>query len=172
MNTHGLLRPLRAFLLVTLSFCFTACKSTSADLDQKVLGVFSDFVYVGSGSHPAPASNNDKAGRQIIAHGELEETLPRTLRGNTQYVFHPRGDVDSESLAIELLPARLRAAGATSVQAPRSTRDMVHLIVGDPLFTIRFQTVKHRGLIFNRLCTHLSSDSAKTGREDYVLVIQ
>jgi hypothetical protein len=80
--------------------------------------------------------------------------------------------VDNETLALVDLPARLRSAGITIVQAPRSSRELMHLYVGGPLFNIRIKEGEHEGIIYNQIDPDILKSKVKPiwATEDYMLV--
>ena len=136
---------------------------------MRAIGVFQDFSFVGSGlaRHNADGSIDRVF---IIPHENRAQPRPTTLTIGTQYVFHHAGPVDDEELGIRTLPDRLRRLGMRVLRAPQSTKDMMGLYLGGPLFSIDFEDHGHFGQIFNQLDPKLSNESSKWAAEDFVLV--
>jgi hypothetical protein len=100
-------------------------------------------------------------------------SVPERPEVGVQYLFLHRPPVDTEKLATIELPNRLRSVGITVTQAPASSKDLIHLFIGGPLFTIRIREGVHEGMIYNQLDLGLSKtpgDDQSWGSENYVLV--
>jgi hypothetical protein len=135
-------------------------------MERRALHLFSGFTYVGSG--PARYSDGNSVDTAyIVPHGTSSQDLPSRLREGTQYVFHPLSSVNDERLALEEFPRRLSSYGFKVVEAPKSTSDLLYLVVGGLLFTIKFADGAHEAIIFNQL--HTVGADGWSG-EDYVLV--
>jgi hypothetical protein len=166
-----MINPLRAVFRVTLIFILglsTSCQSTSRGIDAKVLNVFPDFVYVGSGQ----AKFLDDGSVDVMhtaPHGENEQPRPVRLERGVQYVFHDRGSVSNEQLALKELPARLSGLGLKVIESPKSSLELSYPYFGGPLFFITFSDGKNKGAIFNRLHGKLGNDSYQIA-DDYIIV--
>ena len=79
--------------------------------------------------------------------------------------------MDDEKLALVELPARLKSAGITIVKAPKSSRHLMYLYVGGPLFNIQIRDGSHEGTIYNQIDPGLMQGSNPDwAKEDYVLL--
>lgn len=168
---HRSLSLLRAAIVLTCLMLGCARKNSPAD--SKMLAVFSDFVFVGAGPYVSTQRNSVEANQSVALHTEQQQPLPKHVEAGRQYVFHHRRPVDNEQLALGILPSRLQAAGVRIIRAPQSPGDLMHLIVGGPLFVIKFKDGENVGFIFNRVCPELqkaTKNAEEWTEEDYVLV--
>jgi hypothetical protein len=155
-------------ILVVLMWTTTACTNWDSQPDSKALHIFSDFTFVGS----VPYKPSEKHPVETMSlQGNEAQQLPKKLAIGTAYVFHHRGPVDDEKLALSELPSRLRAAGLQVQDAPKSPRDLMFAYIGGPFFVIKFTDGRHAGLITNPLSRDYVKqvDSGWMG-EDYILV--
>jgi len=67
------------------------------------------------------------------------------------YVFRKTTQMGNETIALNVLPERLAKIGAHVTKAPQSSKDLVYLYYGGPLFNIEFEKDGHIGKIFNRV---------------------
>jgi hypothetical protein len=130
-----------------------------------VADVFANFVYVGQ--FP------DNRREPIPTHGQVAQPFPRQFQKKTAYIFHSKGPVTAEAVAINDLPQRLRIAGVQIFSAPKSANDFGIPNSGGPIWNIRFAFNGCTGEIYNTVDQTLYRDR-KTwpdgSREDYVLV--
>lgn len=156
--------------LALLGSCYVATPSSDVrsesgpDLAVAVSGVFSDCFYVGK----VPLANDIPA-----AHGTSVMTFPEHLEADGAYVFHQR--LSSPSLDFQMIVKRLKQARFKIVSAPQSERDLVHLVLGGPLYRIEAQLGRARVVIFNTLDPAISSNSelsTKLALEDVVVVVR
>jgi hypothetical protein len=86
-----------------------------------------------------------------------------TLVPGRVYLFHKITDISDDSLAMKVLPGRLREVGASVTKAPEVVEDLFFLEVGGPLFVIEFEKGGHHGTIFNR--SHISQQPGQSWEE-------
>jgi hypothetical protein len=156
----------KLFLLCTTLGLFFMCQSQNDKLDTRILEVFSDFSFVGSG----PTKLNDDGSvdvTHIPLHDESEQSKPKRLEMGVQYIFHHRVPVDNEVMGLQDLPRKLSEKGFKIVGAPKSSSDLMHLFYGGPLFRIKFSDGNYVGLVFNSL--HMNLKDGWT-EHDYILV--
>lgn len=128
--------------MMVLSCWIIAC-NRRAQLDARpMLTVFDDFVYVGS--FPAIQYSPPSHGHEAIS-------LPTTLETGKLYVFHFADSLDDAEFAISELPRRLRAAGATIIEAPASKADLPSVDPGDRAWRVVFKYGAWTGTIYNSL---------------------
>jgi hypothetical protein len=157
-------------MLLILPYFSSSCGHKDAAADSKLVGIFSDFTFVGS----APYSQTAEAQTTVPPHGLMELAPPSQLPAGRQFIFHHRRPLDDEQLALTLLPQRLRASGLEVTAGPHSSRDLIYLVYGGPLFRIEFHDNNRKAFIFNRLCPQLMQAEKDAGQwigEDYVLAI-
>lgn len=159
-------KAMKWFLILAL---LVSCHSNTHRTDRRVLEIFSDFNYVGSG-----AANFSQDGfpdtAYVVPHGEDRQPRPDRLVEGTQYVFHYRDGVpDNEAMGLRVLPERLRRLGYTILEAPNYNGGaFMDAYIGGPYFRIRFSDGEREGIIFNqRDGEHFEEDHII---EDYVLV--
>lgn len=130
-----------------------------------LLSVFTDFTYVGS----AKADARGQAG----AHGFLVKDLPSDLRPGVQYIFHLRRSAGDSNIW-PVLVQRLQAHRIEVLRAPKSAKDLGHLVFGGPLFRIDFKCGGQKGTIYNLLesATATVAEARDWGSEDFVLMLQ
>lgn len=161
-----LLRVVIAFILALLTLAAScSAQRGKTEMNPSVLRIFTDFTLVGVGP---VASDTDALDRiEIVAHDENELPNPKMAQGRTQYVYHYRGSLNPESLALHQLPERLSKSSLRIMKAPKSSSDLLYLVVGGPLFYIEFSDGVNRGVIFNRLHLDLGEP---WDTHDYVLI--
>lgn len=130
----------RRSLTVGLAGSLAGCRKPAREAHSLVEAVFLGFDYVGE----FPANDVDLGSRRHEKTG-----LPERLGPGPQYVFHLENDRDFEEIPTRLLPSRLRAAGATVIDAPKSWRDMAIPNIGNPIWWIEFTYGRYRGRIRN-----------------------
>lgn len=160
-----------ATMMILFSFDLLGCSSGAAAISRKTFDVFEGFTFVGSGPYQqsAPLADNEA----LPKHGTTEQPLPDLPKVGVQYVFHHRAPVDNEKLALADLPARLRTAGIEVTKAPKSSKEMLYLFRGGPLFKILIRDGGHEGTIYNQLDPDLvkaSNADPRWTEEDYVLL--
>jgi hypothetical protein len=101
--------------------------------------------------------------------------FPRVFESGKIYVFQPIGRTDTERIAIETFPARLRKCSAKILEAPRNNGDFGVASLGGPFWGIRFQLGHCVGHLVNKYDREL--DAARIGwpsgsRDDYILEIE
>jgi hypothetical protein len=140
-------------------------------MGRKSFDVFAGFSFVESGSYQPSASTPIGVSDVLPKHGIAELPLPDRPQVGIQYVFHHRRPIDNERLALEDFPARLRSVGITSVDAPKSSKDLMYPFVGGPLFKIQIRDNSHEGVIYNQVDPDLlKGSSSEWATEDYVLL--
>ena len=77
-------------------------------------------------------------------------TSPARWMPERQYVFYRDTEGEFEEIPTRLLPDRLRAVGATIIDAPKSWGDMAIPNTGNPIWQIEFVRGRYRGQIRNR----------------------
>lgn len=132
------MRSRRTFILATLAA--EACRTT-IQRGRGIDAVFRGFTYVGGFASDDLLLNRAQ-------HRAMP--LPGAFAANLNYVFHLDHEVDFEHLATVELPNRLRTAGASVIDAPRTWRDMAVPNSGNPRWQIEFKSGTHVGLIENR----------------------
>ncbi|MGH9890559.1 MAG: hypothetical protein ACREA0_00950 [bacterium] len=93
---------------------------------------------------------------------------PRVVPGRV-YVFRKTTEISNEDMALRVFPERLASIGARITKAPHSSKDLVYLIIGGPLFRIEFEKDGHRATIFNRMRT---SDNPQEVYEELILTFR
>ena len=85
--------------------------------------------------------------------GQLPKAVPGsvTLTRGYAYGFRKTNDWPNETIALRILPDRLKSIGARIISAPKSESELIFAVIGGPFFTIEFEKHGHRGTIFNRL---------------------
>lgn len=99
---------------------------------------------------------------------------PNLYKVGSRYVFRSSHPVGLPEIATDVLPLRLRTAGATLVMFPRSENDMSATSFGTPAWEIRFSQGSHEGRIFNRFNRNLAEQRRawpSGSHDDYVLEI-
>jgi hypothetical protein len=156
-----------------LGAAFLACFSASCSprsLDMKDFSVFTDFTFVGSAPYKAGPGGAPEA-QELPKHSTAAVPLPEHPQPGVLYIFHRPGPVDNEKLALADFPARLKSAGITILKAPRSSRDLMYLYIGGPVFRIQIRKGDHEGVIYNDLDPDLVQASHREwAMEDYVLL--
>lgn len=146
------------------------CMHPNVRNDPRIIGIFSDFAFVGSGSYSQGADPQTS----VALHGQIELPRPDWLQAGRQYIFHHPRPADDQQLALSTLPRRIKAAGFNITSGPSSPKDLMFLIYGGPLFKIQFEGNGRKGLIFNKPCPQLTQTDRGVGEwveEDYMLVI-
>lgn len=118
------------------------CRRHPVDPAAVVGTAFDGFVYVGS----FPADRYSPP-----PHSYDAVKLPRSFAAGRLYVFHYAGSLDDAEFAVKELPRRLRAAGATIIEAPSSKSDLPSVDPGDRAWRIVFTYDSLRGTIYNAL---------------------
>jgi hypothetical protein len=136
---------------------------------MKVLDIFSDFVFVGSGQAKF-LSDGRVDTIHIVSHGINAQARPQKLEAGMQYIFHYAGGMNNEVLAIKELPSRLTNLGLTVLSAPKSPSELSWPSFSGPEFLIKFSDGKHIGVIYNRVDGQLIG-SKSFWIEDYILVL-
>ncbi len=99
---------------------------------------------------------------------------PKLYKAGFRYVFRSNQPISLPEIATDVLPLRLRTAGATLVSFPHSENDMAAASLGTPAWEIRFSQGSHEGRIFNRFNRQLAEQrrSWPSGsHDDYILEI-
>ena len=127
--------------------------------------VFANFIYVGQ--FP------DNRKEPIPEHDQEALPLPRQFQKKTAYIFHSKGPVSAEAVAIKDLPQRLKTARVQIVSGPENPGEFGVPNSGGPIWSIRFTSDGCKGEIYNTVDQTLYHDR-KTwpdgSREDYILV--
>ncbi len=140
-------------------------------MSRNSFDVFAGFTFVASGPYRAGAPRTGGVSEVLPRHGISELPLPDRPQVGIQYVFHHRRPVDNENLALVDFPARLRSAGITAVNTPKSSRELMYPFLGGPLFKIQIRDSGHEGMIYNQLDPDLvKGSSPEWAKEDYVLL--
>jgi hypothetical protein len=142
------------------------CQSKGQEIDPKILNVFSDYTFVGSGQ----AKYKDDGSLEltsVIPHNESEQPRPQKLEKGVQYVFHHLAPLDNEELALRELPQKLSQLGFKITKSPKGSQDLIYLVLGGPIFIIKFSDGNHEGIIYNQLETKLDDVWSE---HDYVLI--
>ena len=166
-----LTRRLRLLIVLAAAASLnSSCGGNHSASDAKLLGMFSDFGFVGI----APYSRQVEAQVTVPHHGQAQLPLPNHLEAGQQYIFHHRRPVDDEQLALVTLRTKLQAEGLKIKTGPQSATDLMYLVYGGPLFKFQFSDRDRKGVIFNRPCPVLTQTENGGGQwveEDYVLAI-
>lgn len=150
---------------VLLAAAFDGGCSRDGCSTEWVANVFANFDYVGQ--FP------DNRKEPIPAHAQDAQPLPKNFEKKTAYIFHSKGPVAAETVALSDLPERLRKAGVQIVSAPKSAKDFGIPSSGGPIWNIRFASASCTGEIYNTVDQALYRDRKSWpdgSREDYVLV--
>jgi hypothetical protein len=159
-----LVYSLSAFVI----FALASCKQSGSDF--KIFEALSDFTFVGSGKAKfLPDGSMDRL--YVVPHGIEAQTLPKKLEREVEYVFHHRSGIDDEFFALKEFPDRLSRTGFRIINAPQSSRDLMALYAGGPLFTFRFGIAKREALFFNQIDAKLRKSEVGWNGEDYVLIL-
>lgn len=129
--------------VMMIQFCWIIACNRPTQVDARpIVTVFDGFLYVGSfpALEYAPPSHSHEA-----------ISLPTTLEAGKLYVFHYADSLDDAEFAISELPRRLRAAGATIIEAPSSKADLPSVDPGDRAWRVVFKYGALRGSIYNAL---------------------
>lgn len=154
------------FLCCTALGFFLTCQSQSSGADPRILDVFSDFSFMGTG----PVKINGDGSIDVTTippHAESEQPLSTSVGMGVQYIFHHRAPVDNEAMALQHFQRKLSERGYRIVSAPASRGDLLYLFYGGPLFQIKCTDGKHDFLIFNSL--HMNVKEGWT-EHDFILV--
>lgn len=145
-----------------------SCQPVKHGIDAKVMGVFSDFDYVGSGAAKFKQDGSLDP-FHVAPHGEKAQQNPDRLVIGTQYVFHYKGNPDNEAMGLRVLPERLKKLGYKVVEAPNyNGGTFLYTYIGGPYFYIKFSDGEHEAIIANQRDTKpLVKDQVI---DDYVLV--
>jgi hypothetical protein len=129
--------------------------------------VFSGFVFAGAGQYRGDGHADDGP-----SEGETSAVrLPTRPAVGVEYVFHHKRPVSDENLALIEFPSRLARAGIAITRSPASSRDMMYVYVGGPLFEIHVKDGYHEGIVFNRMDRRLlQTPRTEWVPEDYVIV--
>lgn len=131
------------FTVVVLQVCcIIGCNPPGHPDARAIETVFDGFLYVGSfpALEYAPPSHSHEA-----------KSLPTTLEVGRLYVFHHADLLDDAEFAVIELPRRLRAVGATIIEAPASKADLPSVDPGDRAWRVVFRYGGLRGSIYNAL---------------------
>jgi hypothetical protein len=159
----GLLGAIALLALISVS-----CSNRS---QMKGFSVFSDFVFVGSAPYKPGPAGGAEANEQLPKHGTAQLPLPDRPQAGVLYIFHHRGPVDNEKLALVDLPARLKSADITIAKAPKSSKELMYPFIGGPLFKIQIRDGNHEGVIYNQVDPDLvQAPNPEWAKEDYVLL--
>ena len=141
------------------------CGPSSAVRPLRIQSVFAGYKLLRAGDLPDSASIHD------LDSSKCPNLYPQDslIIPGRAYIFRKDTTLDNEVLAMSILPMRLREAGAIITQAPRSTSDFMHLFIGGPLFSIKFEHGTHHGLIFNKV--HASSQY-EGNWEELIVILQ
>jgi hypothetical protein len=161
-----------SLFLLTFFFITAGCNRFSR-VDSRIFHVFSDFTFVGAGAYQAPPQPNGEDAHGVIEHGQNILSLPKRPVIGRQYIFHHKSPLDVQKLALADLPLRLQKEGLQIVKAPHSSREMMYLYFGGPLFVIKFKQGNHVGIIFNQPCPNFKDRVDKSwDANDYVVVFE
>lgn len=159
----------KVFQLLLCTVFLLSCKSQKTQIDSGMREVFSGFTYVGS--VPASFDNSGSPKTQVGGHGIQELPLPSGLIIGQAYIFHHTRPINNEELGLKIFPQRITDAGRTLINAPHSSRELIALFVGGPLFKIQFKDHGHIAYIFNQVCPSYNQlTEAGFSGDDYVLV--
>lgn len=159
----GMNRLCVASILVVL--CNTSCGRQECHADWARLAL-TDFTYVG-------ADAND-ATQPIPRHGSQPQPVPPRFRRGVLYVFHAKDRVDTEEVALRLLPRKFQAAQVEILDAPQSAGEFAIPNSGGPRWNIRFRYGGCEGEVYNVLDPALydsRSEWPAGSRDDYVVVL-
>ena len=176
LGFRSVARPCRLMPTTTLTLVgiiIVACATKSQAVNSRIFDVFEGFIFVGTNTDQAEAPRASRDAGTLAAHGNVELPWPQVREIGIRYVFHHRRPVDNLRLALVDLPARLRAAGISVVDGPKSGGDLAYPFVGGPLFEIKIAIGGHEGRIYNQLDPNLlkSSTSASAWEvDDYVVL--
>lgn len=143
--------------MILLKSCLTSiilgfvlsCSRPAQGPDARVLNSFTNFELVGKG--PVKLDNDGAVDTTfVVDHDNTSQPNPDKLDIGTMYILHPRGEIDVESMALNVIPGNLSRLGFKIIEAPESSDDMLHLYLGGPIFHIRFSDGTHEGLIFDQ----------------------
>jgi hypothetical protein len=152
-----------------LAFVSVSCSTRSQEM--KGFSLFRDFTFVGSAPYKAGSTGAAEANEQLPKHGTAQVPLPDRPLPGIRYIFHHRGPVDNEKLAVIDLPARLKSAGITIVKAPKSSKELMYPFIGGPLFKIQIRDGDHEGVVYNQVDPDLvQAPNTEWAKEDYVLL--
>lgn len=155
-----LIRGLAACLLALTALVMTACHGEDCNAIKRAL---KDLAFVGAGA-VAPAV--------VPAHESGSKTLPASFDSHRQYVFHCLRSICAPG-SWQGLEESLKRNGVKVTKVPTSAADLVYLVVGGPLFTIKFECDGRTGSIQTTLDPKISASSElawKWNLEDYILV--
>jgi hypothetical protein len=124
------------------------------------------FNYVGD--YPAGTS-------PLYIRPKQVQPFPKHFELGRVYVFQPTERVETERIAIDVFPSRLRRCSATILYAPHNPGDFAAASLGGPFWGIRFKLGQCIGQLSNRYDPALAA--AKIGwpsgsRDDYLLELQ
>jgi hypothetical protein len=147
-----------------------SCQPVNQSGETKLLDVFSDFNYVGSG--PAKFKQDGSLDTiYVVPHEEEQLSQPSKLERGTQYVFHfKNGTPDNEAMGLRILPERLKKLGYKILEAPNyNGGTFLYTYIGGPYFYIKFSDGEKEAIIFNQPDRkQLTQDRVV---EDYVIVV-
>lgn len=137
-------RTWHAFSVVVMMLQLPGGISCRRPLDPAAVvgAAFEGFVYVGS----FPADQYSPP-----PHSYDPVKLPQTFAAGRLYVFHYAGFLDDAEFAVKELPKRLRAAGATIIEAPSGKAELPSVDPGDRAWRVVFRYDSLRGTIYNAL---------------------
>lgn len=98
--------------------------------------------------------------------------FPKEFLPGRIYIFQPTERVETEKVAIETFPKRLRKCSAKILEAPRNSGDFGVASLGGPFWWIRFRMGRCVGRLTNRYDRELASTRKgwpSGSRDDYIL---
>jgi hypothetical protein len=162
-----MINSIKTCLIYFVAGLSLSCQFHNRRADNNVLDVLSGFTFVGSGQ----AKFNDDGSvdtTYLISHSETGQPKPQNIMQGIQYVFHHKGPIDDESLALRDFPNMIESMGFKILKAPKSANELLYLYFGGPLFYIEFSDGSREFALFNQLVT--SPHSEDLGVHDYILI--
>lgn len=162
-----MINNIKTCLIYFIAVLLLSCQAHNRRADNNILGVLSGFTFVGSGQ----AKFNDDGSvdkTYLISHSETEQPKPQNIMQGIQYVFHHKGPIDDESLALRDFPNLIESMGFKILKAPKSANELLYLYLGGPLFSIEFSDGSREFVLFNQFIT--SSHSKDIADHDYILI--
>ena len=128
--------------------------------------LFTGFNYVGD--YPAGTNALQIKPKQV-------QPFPGDFEPGKIYIFQPTERVETERIAINIFPSRLRKCSATILYAPHNPGDFAAASLGGPFWGIRFRLGSCIGHLTNRYDPVLAG--ARIGwpsgsRDDYILQLE
>lgn len=103
---------------------------------ESLATVFADFTFVGQ---------NACKEVEFTPHGMASLPAPKKFQAGVCYAYlFPS---TSDRPLYELIEQRLRSCGTSILRSPSINHELIHLVLGGPLFRIDFQKGRHEGVI-------------------------